>query len=48
MLLVWFLHPHDTRNYYACYLVAIAFRPRYYTDYIEQWNTDRPDEVLII
>ncbi|PBK70534.1 hypothetical protein ARMSODRAFT_1018061 [Armillaria solidipes] len=48
MLLVRFLHPHDARNYYARYLAAIAFRPRYYTDYIEQWNTDRPEEVPII
>ncbi len=40
MLLVRFLHPNDARNYYAHHLAAIAYRPGYYTDYIEQWNTE--------
>ncbi|KAK0445660.1 uncharacterized protein EV420DRAFT_1648376 [Desarmillaria tabescens] len=48
MLLVRFLHPRDARNYYARYFTAITFRPRYYMDYIEQWNRDQPDKVPII
>ncbi len=48
MLLVQFIHPQDARNYYTRYLVAIAFRPGYYTDYIKQWNTERLDELPIV
>ncbi len=48
MLLLRFLHPTDVRNYYGRYLAGIAFRPLYYTDYIEQWNRERMEEPPIV
>ncbi|PBK79063.1 hypothetical protein ARMGADRAFT_1041066 [Armillaria gallica] len=38
------LSPYHTGNYYGQYLAGIAFRPQYYTDYIEQWNRERTEE----
>ncbi len=48
MLMLRFLHPVDARNYYGWYLAGIAFRPHYYTNYIEQWNHERTEEPQIV
>ncbi|KAK0240622.1 hypothetical protein EDD85DRAFT_950471 [Armillaria nabsnona] len=47
MVLLCFLHPVNTKNYYARYLAGIIFRPRYYTEFIWHWNRDRTGELPI-
>ncbi|SJL16372.1 uncharacterized protein ARMOST_19894 [Armillaria ostoyae] len=48
MLLMRFLHPQSsTKKYYARYFAGIAYRPRYYVDFIRSWNAKRTMELPI-
>ncbi|PBK97564.1 hypothetical protein ARMGADRAFT_1027056 [Armillaria gallica] len=47
MVMLHFLHPANAKNYYVRYFTGIMFRPRYYVDFIQDWNRECTNELPI-